>query len=128
MIFIGAFIAVVVELLGVNALPVAMGTYLPLTLTATMMCGGIIRFVVDTMKKRIRKEKTCDDGSDEGVLFCSGLIAGEGIIGLFMAVSAVLGWNEWLDCSSMLNFGNFGGLAIVTAIMIYIAFVAYKKE
>lgn len=128
LIVIGAFIAVVIELLGVNALSVAMGTYLPLTLTATMVCGGIIRFVVDTMKKHIRKEKSNDDGSDEGVLFCSGLIAGEGIIGLFLAVSAVLGWSEWLDCSSLLDFGNVGGLAIVAAIMIYIAFVAYKKE
>ena len=127
LIFIGAFIVVAVELLGVNALPVAMGTYLPLTLTATMMCGGIIRLVVDKMKKRIGKEESKDDGSDGGVLFCSGLIAGEGIIGLFLAVSAVLGWSEWLDCSSLLNFGNMGGLTIVTAVIVYIAFVAYKK-
>ena len=46
LVFIGVFIAIVVEILGISVLPVAIGLYLPLELSATIMIGGVIRWFV----------------------------------------------------------------------------------
>ena len=47
LIFIGVFIAVVIELLGISALPVAIGLYLPLELSAPIMLGGFVKLLVE---------------------------------------------------------------------------------
>lgn len=65
LIFIGVFIAVVVELLRIPVLHVAIGLYLPLELSCTIMIGGIVRAVAD----RYSKKKGRKEGS--GILSCS---------------------------------------------------------
>ena len=85
LIFIGVFIAIVIELLGISALPVAIGLYLPLELSAPIMLGGLIKFIVE---KVYGKQ---NDESGKGILFCSGLIAGEGILGIVLAILTVAG-------------------------------------
>lgn len=58
LVFIGVFIALVIEILGISVLPVAIGLYLPLELSATIMIGGLIRHFVDKKSKdRIRTTK-----------------------------------------------------------------------
>lgn len=47
LVLIGIFAAIVVEILGIPVLPVAIGLYLPLELSATIMIGGVIRWIVD---------------------------------------------------------------------------------
>lgn len=113
LVFIGVFIAVVIEVLGIPVLPVAIGLYLPLELSTTIMIGGILRWFID------RKSKNADKDSEagSGVLFCSGLIAGEGLVGILLAVFAVFGLDKKIDLSGMLNTGIVGGL-ILTAVMI----------
>ena len=86
LVFIGVFIAIVVEILGISVLPVAIGLYLPLELSATIMIGGVIRWFVD--KKKADKEENKDANS--GILFCSGMIAGEGLVGILLAIVAVI--------------------------------------
>jgi F0F1-type ATP synthase assembly protein I len=51
LVFIGVFTAVVVEILGIPVLPVAIGLYLPLELSTTIMIGGIIRWFADKKTK-----------------------------------------------------------------------------
>ena len=51
LVFIGVFIAVAVELIGIPVLPFAIGVYLPVQLNACIMVGGLIRLAVDKMKK-----------------------------------------------------------------------------
>lgn len=113
LVFIGVFIAVVIEVLGIPVLPVAIGLYLPLELSTTIMIGGILRWFID------RKSKNADKDSEagSGVLFCSGLIAGEGLVGILLAVFAVFGLDKKIDLSGMLDTGIVGGL-ILTAVMI----------
>ena len=76
---IGAFIAVVVEILGIPVLPFAIGLYLPIHLSVPMMIGGMVRWAVE-------KKTTVENG----ILYSSGLIAGEGIIGILLAVFAII--------------------------------------
>jgi putative OPT family oligopeptide transporter len=118
LIFIGAFISIAVEILGIGALPVAIGLYLPLELSATIMLGGLVRLFTD---KKYGAEK---DESGKGILFCSGLIAGEGIVGVLLAIFAVVGLLDKMNLSSVIPSGNvqaFILLALVVAVVWYAA-------
>ena len=75
---IGAFIAIVVEILGIPVLPFAIGLYLPIHLSTPMMVGGLVKWIVD---KKSTSEKEKKDTDANGVLYSSGMIAGEGQIG-----------------------------------------------
>lgn len=88
LVFIGVFISIVVEILGINALTVAIGLYLPLELSSTIMVGGLIRMIVDKNKK---SDDNVGEDASNGVLFSSGLIAGEGLMGIILAILAVAG-------------------------------------
>ena len=99
LIVMGAVIAVVVEILGIPVLPFAIGIYLPIHLNTCIMIGGIIRLIVNKMKNESKKIKA----TSKGLLFCSGMIAGEGLIGIALAVFAILGLDKFLNVSDDLN-------------------------
>lgn len=88
MVFIGASIAVIVEILGIPVLPFAVGLYLPIHLSVPMMIGGLIRLFLE--KKKGLEEKKRKTMVDSGVLYCSGLIAGEGLVGIVLAVLMII--------------------------------------
>lgn len=113
LVFIGVFIAVVMELLSIPVLPVAIGLYLPLELSTPIMFGGIVRYFVD--KKNCSEEKNKDAGS--GILLCSGMIAGEGLVGILLAVLAVFGVDTAIDLSGVINLGFVGGLIVLAIIL-----------
>ena len=113
LVFIGVFIAVVMELLSIPVLPVAIGLYLPLELSTPIMFGGIVRYFVD--KKNSSEEKNKDAGS--GILLCSGMIAGEGLVGILLAVLAVFGVDTAIDLSGVINLGFVGGLIVLAIIL-----------
>ncbi len=125
LVFIGVFIAVVIEILGISVLPVAIGLYLPLELSTTIMIGGIIRWFID--KKNKNKEENNDASS--GILFCSGMIAGEGLVGILLAILTVAKVAKKVDLSGSLNTGVIGGLVLL-AVMIFcvVKFALPKKE
>ena len=122
LIAIGAFAAVTVEILGIPVLPVAIGLYLPLELSTPIMAGGIIRWIVDKKKK----SKEGDAGS--GVLFCSGMIAGEGLVGIILAVLAVAGLEEKMNLSQKLDTGSIGGIVLLVVLCILTYIFAIKKD
>ncbi len=84
---IGAFIAIVVEILGIPVLPFAIGLYLPIHLSTPMMVGGLVKWIVD---KKSTSEKEKKDTDANGVLYSSGMIAGEGLVGIFLAILAII--------------------------------------
>lgn len=86
LIFIGVFVAIVVEILKVPVMPFAVGMYLPFSLSAGIMAGGVVRYIVEKIKGTDEEKK---ERADRGVLFTSGMIAGEGIMGILLAVLAV---------------------------------------
>lgn len=89
LILIGAFISILLEIIGVSALPVAVGIYLPISTSATIFAGGMIREVVNRMTRRGRKETLVEEETGRGVLLGSGLIAGGALGGLAVALSRV---------------------------------------
>lgn len=117
LVFIGIFIAVVVEILGIPVLPVAIGLYLPLELSSTIMIGGVIRHFAD------RKSEQSEAGA--GVLFCSGMIAGEGLVGILLAILAVAKVADKMDISGSLNTGTVGGILLM--ILMILTVVKYAK-
>ena len=91
LVFTGVFIAIVVELVGIPVLPFAIGIYLPVQLNACIMIGGIVRLFIE--KKKMDEEKRASAITD-GTLFCSGMIAGEGLVGILLAFLAIIPFGE----------------------------------
>ena len=121
LIFIGAFISIAVEILGIAALPVSIGLYLPLELSSTIMIGGLIRKFTDSYsKKRHGKE-------GQGVLFCSGLIAGEGLVGVIIAIFTVTGVTGYIDLSSKVPTGNTSVIIVLVLIAAAVIKAAVDK-
>ena len=86
LVFIGAALAAVAELLSVPSLPFAVGIYLPLSTMTPVYFGGLLRRYVEL---RSRKDAAVlAERKEKGVLLGSGLIAGEGIMGVFLALYA----------------------------------------
>ncbi|MBQ7733682.1 MAG: oligopeptide transporter, OPT family [Synergistaceae bacterium] len=126
LIFIGAFLAVVVELLGVMVLPVAIGLYLPLELSVTVMIGGIVRWLSDYLNRNHANHTNHVSDEGTGILFCSGLVAGEGLLGILLALAAVLGLADKIDLSGYLYSGPVGGVALI--FLLSVAIMYYSKE
>ena len=118
LIFIGVFIGVAVEIMGVPVLPVAIGLYLPFELSASILVGGILRYVSSRKKK----------DAEGGILFCSGLIAGEGLMGIVLALLAVFGKSDKIDLSHWMDTGIFGAAALVFVIAACILISAREKK
>ena len=130
LVFIGAFIAVLVEIIGIPVLPFAIGVYLPVQLNACIMVGGLVRLAFDKLK-RDKKEK--DAIVNDGILFCSGMIAGEGLVGILLALLAVFGISSAIDLSAKLAIpaavSNIGGLVLFCIIILtLLRFSLWKKR
>ena len=128
LVFTGVFIAIVVELIGIPVLPFAIGVYLPVQLNACIMIGGLIRLAFDKMKKeKEEKERIVNDG----ILFCSGMIAGEGLVGIVLAILAVFGVSNIIDLSRFIpkTVSDIGGLVLFAVIILtLLKFTVFKKR
>ncbi len=120
LILIGAFFAIAIEILGIPSLPVAVGVYLPISTSATMFMGGVIRWLIDRRLEQAEREGPEAD-SGPGVLFSSGLIAGGAIMGVLLAAATVRHWDDAYDMTKSL--GAFGESALVASIA-FVAFIA----
>ncbi|OQY30166.1 MAG: oligopeptide transporter, OPT family [Candidatus Cloacimonetes bacterium 4572_55] len=105
LVFIGMITGLTVEMLGIASLPFAVGLYLPIHLSVPIMIGGLIRFFVEkrTPEKTERKEKT-----ERGILYSSGLIAGEGLMGVALAIHVAI---QEIPVESLADSGFFGIIA-----------------
>lgn len=128
LVLTGAFIAVVVEIIGIPVLPFAIGVYLPVQLNACIMVGGLVRLALDKLKKD--KEKK-DAIVNDGILFCSGMIAGEGLVGIALALLAVFGVSEFIDLSRFIptTVSDIGGLVLFGMIILtLLKFTLWRKR
>ncbi len=130
LVFVGVFIAVVVEVVGIPVLPFAIGVYLPVHLNACIMVGGLVRLALEKLKKKDEEKKTI---INDGILFCSGMIAGEGIVGIALALLAVFGVDKVLDISGFLNLpvpvSSIASLAVFALVILSVLrFSLWKKR
>ncbi len=128
LIMIGVCLAVVVEIIGIPVLPFAIGVYLPVQLNACIMVGGLIRLFVDKMKNEERRK----EATSNGILFCSGMIAGEGLVGILLALLAVCQVSDFLDLSGVIALpewaSSIGSLVIFALIILcFLKFGVLKK-
>ena len=130
LIFCGMGVAVVLEILRLPVLPFAVGLYLPIYLSTPIYIGGIIRWITEKFffKDNPEKNRLC---VDKGVLYCSGMIAGEGIIGILLAVFAVIPFKG----GSLLSFidlgiplGNWGSVLFFIIIIASTFFFSIKQK
>lgn len=88
-VFVGIFLAIVMELCGIKALSFAVGAYLPLSTTLPIFIGGAIKGLVDHKKKKehvpVNPE---EDELGKGSLFATGLVAGGAVAGVVIAFVA----------------------------------------
>lgn len=135
LIFVGAFIAIVVEILKIPVLAFAIGLYLPIHLSAPIMVGGLIKWAIERKKYADDKErKQC---VEKGTLYSAGMIAGEGIVGILLALVAVFNLNINLSdiyggdanfVGGLSSLGNWVGLVVFALLVSTIFFVCRKKK
>jgi putative OPT family oligopeptide transporter len=128
LVIVGAAIAAFCWMVKIPILPVALGIYLPISLSTPVLIGGLVRSLVEKKFKDDEKRKT---GSvDRGVLLASGLVAGDALIGILIAVFAVLEVKIGIGAklfptlaeSSLLSFIMF------TVIGVWVYMFAIKKN
>lgn len=130
LVFIGVCLAVVIEILGIPVLPFAIGIYLPIQLNACIMVGGLVRLVFEKLKTdKLKKSAIINDG----VLYCSGMIAGEGLVGILLAIFAIVGINDYIDFSKKLTLSplvsSIASLVVFALIILTVLkFSLWKKR
>ena len=97
---IGAAVAVICELLGISTLAFAVGMYLPIHLNAAIAAGGLLSLIVNKAVKNPEEQKA---RTEEGILLSSGLIAGDSLMGVILALMVY----KNVDISYGLKWGGF---------------------
>lgn len=125
LVFVGVFLALGLEILRIPVMPFAIGLYLPIYLNASIMIGGVVRMFMDDRKNVDAKTK--ERQSTDGTLYCAGMIAGEGLVGILLAILAVCGVT--MDLSGSVNLGNIGGVVLMAVmILCLLRFSLWKKS
>lgn len=122
----GAGLAIIMEILRIPVLPFAVGMYLPFSLNAGIMTGGLVRLFVD--KKKNLSEKERKSITDRGILYTSGMIAGEGLVGIILAVLAAIPLSgNFENVGQLINLGRFlpygTGVAQILGLVLFVLLV-----
>lgn len=108
-------------------LAVAVGIYLPLELSSAIFVGGLIAHFAQRVHA-----KRGEDGAKSmrhGMLFAAGLITGEALVGILMAIPIVQsGDADVFALSESLQFGGRAGLIIITIVSVWMYRVASEKQ
>jgi OPT family oligopeptide transporter len=120
-VFVGIFIAIVLELCGINSLSFAVGAYLPLSTTLPIAIGGAIKGIAERKtKKQTNKEEQLieEDDLSRGNLFATGLVAGGAIFGVVIAIlqafpSSAAGLSNVSMANSLTNTLGAGGYSLL---------------
>lgn len=127
MVIIGTFLSIATEILGIPSLPVAIGIYLPFSTSATIMIGGLAKWVTDKINSKNSVDDVNDKENNSGILFCSGMIAGEGLLGILLAVFAVIGIDQFVDISEYFTAGWIGTIIIILLLVFFIVRYSVKR-
>ncbi|MBR5464346.1 MAG: oligopeptide transporter, OPT family [Alistipes sp.] len=123
--FCGAALALVLTAIGVPALAFALGMFIPMSLNAPLVVGGLVAWFISTRSKDAATNKA---RFDRGTLIASGFIAGGALMGV---VSAILKFAnvDWYIASWAASKGaEWTGLAMYVAIIAYFAWHSLKAK
>ncbi len=126
LVLIGVGLAVALEVIGIPVLPVAIGLYLPIHLSTPIFAGGLLREFFD------RKGEEGKLITEKGILYGSGLIAGEGLIGILLAIFAIIPLSSGKTLLSAINLGgilgNWGGVVFFALLLASMVFFTRNKK
>lgn len=117
LILVGALIGLAVELMGIHALAFAIGLYLPIATTSCIFFGGVVSFFIH------RKQE--ENWSEKGVLFASGMVAGDALMGILVALFAILGT---INVNAQPLLSPWFGFASFLIMMGILGYAAYSKK
>jgi putative OPT family oligopeptide transporter len=132
-IFVGIFLAIVMELCGIKSLSFAVGAYLPLSTTLPIFVGGAVKGLVDWQGKKQQKHtKPEEEELGKGNLFATGLVAGGAVAGVIIAfISGSAGGERFLngintETALTKNIGEGGYYLLGVVFFALMAFILYK--
>lgn len=127
LIFTGAGVAIAIEILKIPVLPFAVGMYLPFSLSAGIMCGGIVRWLVERKEGDEQEKK---EAVDRGILYTSGFIAGEGLMGVILALITYFELQDAINLKERfgISIGQIGSLVVFILLLASLAWVCFRKE
>ena len=106
-------------------LAVAVGLYLPLELSVPIFLGGLIAHLVE---RRLGGGEAAERVGRNGMLFAAGLITGEALMGIFIAIPIVTsGRADVIALPDNLQFGGWLGLAVVGALALQLYRVGTRR-
>ncbi len=109
----GAFLSLILTMIGVPALAFALGMFIPIELNTPLLVGGIVAHIVAT---RSKDEKVNQARKERGTLIASGFIAGGALMGVISAVLKFGGINfvnlEWIESNAAAIIGFVMFLAL----------------
>lgn len=116
-VILGVMIGITVELLGISSLPFAIGLYLPISLSIPIMIGALVYAAVTRFARTDEERK---DREDRGVLFASGLVAGDALVGIVVAllISLIPAWKAVYD--GWTEGGWLGGAAGAATLLVFL--------
>ena len=114
LVFCGVGVAIAIEILGLPILPIAIGLYLPIYLSSPIFIGGVIRWFLEN-KKKCSSDTERKSIIENGILYSSGLIAGEGLVGILLAILAIIPFKD----STVAGFIDLGGVLGKTGAIIF---------
>jgi putative OPT family oligopeptide transporter len=95
-------------------LAVAVGIYLPLELAVPIFAGGLLAWLVEKQLGVHGETPEAERAKRNGMLFAAGLITGEALMGIFIAIPIVTsGRADVLALPAGLQFGGWLGLLVV---------------
>ncbi len=118
LVTMGVILGLVLEIVRLPILPFAIGLYLPLPLSTSLMLGGVVSFVV-------KKYAKSPEANDRGVLTSSGLVAGDACTGVLIALLSVLGW---VSTSTTSLLSDAFSLLFFAILAIALGWVALRKQ
>ena len=142
LVLLGVMIAIVLEMSGIPSLAFAVGVYLPLSSSAPIFVGGLIRYLVDRrLRKKLAHKNLTEDqlvaegDKSPGVLMASGYIAGGAIAGIVIAFMAgfltdtTRGIEEWSkEHNPFFNGANADLLSLIPFVLLAFLLYAVGRE
>ena len=107
----------------------AVGIYLPIELSVPIFAGGLVAHLVERYFKPGAAEGERERIHQKGTLFSAGLITGEALMGIFMAVPiVVVGSAQVLALPGTFHFGGWLGLAMLAGVAVLLYRLAVRQE
>lgn len=130
-VVLGIMIGITVELLGISSLPFAIGLYLPISLSLPIMIGALVSVLV---ARGAGSEPRRKEQQEQGVLFASGLVAGDAMVGIVVALLISLIpaykiiYDQWVEAGWLGAAAREFSLAVFFVLAIILFLTARRKE